>query len=42
MKERLQKVMARAGVASRRACEQLILAGRDGKRAKLYESWVQS
>ncbi|HHX02296.1 MAG TPA: rRNA pseudouridine synthase [Firmicutes bacterium] len=28
MKERLQKVMARAGVASRRACEQLILAGR--------------
>jgi len=28
MEERLQKVLAQAGVASRRACEQLILAGR--------------
>lgn len=28
MEERLQKAMARAGVASRRACEELILAGR--------------
>ena len=28
MKERLHKLMARAGVASRRASEELILAGR--------------
>lgn len=28
MEERLQKVLAQAGVASRRACEELILAGR--------------
>ena len=26
--ERLQKVMARAGIASRRACEAIIVAGR--------------
>lgn len=28
MEERLQKVLAHAGVASRRACEELILAGK--------------
>ena len=28
IKERLQKVMAAAGVASRRECEKIILAGR--------------
>jgi 23S rRNA pseudouridine2605 synthase len=36
--ERLQKVMARAGVASRRACEEMIRAGRvtvNGERAEL-------
>ena len=36
--ERLQKVMAAAGVASRRASEDLIAAGRvrvDGKRATI-------
>ena len=36
--ERLQKVMAASGVASRRACEVLIANGRvtvDGKPAKL-------
>jgi len=36
--ERLQKVLAAAGVASRRASEELIAAGRvqvDGKRASL-------
>ena len=35
IKERLQKVMAAAGVASRRECEKIILAGRvqvNGKR----------
>ena len=34
MEERLQKVLAHAGVASRRSCEELILAGKvkvDGK-----------
>jgi 23S rRNA pseudouridine2605 synthase len=38
MEERLQKVMARAGIGSRRACEELIRQGRvhvDGKTATL-------
>jgi len=37
MEERLQKVLAHAGVASRRACEELILAGKvkvDGKQVR--------
>ncbi|MFU8774049.1 MAG: S4 domain-containing protein, partial [Anaerolineales bacterium] len=28
MEERLQKIMARAGLGSRRACEEIISAGR--------------
>lgn len=38
MKERLQKIMARAGIGSRRACEKIIAQGLvtvNGKRAKL-------
>ncbi len=38
MEERLQKILARAGLGSRRACEQIIIAGRvrvDGKVAVL-------
>ncbi|HEX6871898.1 MAG TPA: S4 domain-containing protein, partial [Micromonosporaceae bacterium] len=36
--QRLQKLLAAAGIGSRRACEELILAGRvtvDGRRAEL-------
>jgi 23S rRNA pseudouridine2605 synthase len=38
MEERLQKILARAGIGSRRACEELILQGRvtvNGQRAEL-------
>jgi 23S rRNA pseudouridine2605 synthase len=38
MKERLQKILARAGYGSRRACEEIILAGRvrvNGETAKI-------
>ncbi|HZK18172.1 MAG TPA: pseudouridine synthase [Clostridia bacterium] len=37
MKERLQKVMARAGVASRRKCEDLISSGRVSVNGNLVE-----
>lgn len=45
MEERLQKVLAQAGVASRRACEELILAGRvtvNGKVIKELGTKVDS
>ena len=38
MEERLQKLMARAGLGSRRSCEDMIVEGRvtvNGKRAEL-------
>jgi 23S rRNA pseudouridine2605 synthase len=43
MKQRLSKVMAAAGVASRRACEELIFAGHvqvNGKKADLPQTMV--
>lgn len=37
MEERIQKIMAKAGIASRRACEELILAGRVKVNGKVAE-----
>lgn len=37
MEERLQKIMAKAGIASRRACEELILQGRVKVNGKVAE-----